>query len=76
VYEEIDKRLEALLNDINQSSKTRLIAQSSRKKLDELETTFLTVIWNDVLIRINSVNKVLQKQNMNLSVAVKLKKNH
>jgi hypothetical protein len=40
--------------------------------LIKLETTFLTVVWNDILIRINSVSKVLQKQNMNLSVAVKL----
>jgi hypothetical protein len=57
---------------MNQSSETRLIAQSLRNKTDELETTFLTVVWNDVLIRINSVSEVLQKQNMNLSVAVKL----
>jgi hypothetical protein len=39
--------------------------------MDELETTFFTVFWNDVLTRINSVSNVLQKQNMNLSVAVK-----
>jgi hypothetical protein len=40
--------------------------------MDDLETTVLPVFWNDVLIRINIVSKVLQKQNMNLSVAVKL----
>jgi hypothetical protein len=40
--------------------------------MDELKATFSTVFWNDTLIRINSVSKVLQKQNMNLSVAVKL----
>jgi hypothetical protein len=40
--------------------------------MDELEITFLTVFWNDILIRINSVSKVLQKQNMNLSVTAKL----
>jgi hypothetical protein len=39
--------------------------------MDESETTFFTVFWNHILIRINSVSKVLQKQNMNLSVAVK-----
>jgi hypothetical protein len=33
-YEEIKKSLDALLNDINQSSET-LIAQSLRKKMDE-----------------------------------------
>jgi hypothetical protein len=43
-YEEIKKCLNALLNDINQSSETRLIAQSLRKKMDELETTFFTVL--------------------------------
>jgi hypothetical protein len=42
-YEEIKKSLDALLNDINQSSETRLIEQSLRKIMDELETTFLTV---------------------------------
>jgi hypothetical protein len=65
------KSLDALLNDINQSSETRLTAQSSRKKMDELETT-LTLFWNDILIRINSVSKALQKQNMNLLVVFKL----
>jgi hypothetical protein len=41
--------------------------------MDEwLERTFLTVSWNDILIHINSVSKVLQKQNMNLLIAVKL----
>jgi hypothetical protein len=71
-YKEIKKSLDALLNDINQSSETRLIAQNLRKKMDELETTFLTLFWNDILIRINSVSEVLQKQNINLSVAAKL----
>jgi hypothetical protein len=71
-YEDIKKSLDALLNDINLSSETHLIAQSLRKKMDELEITFLTVFWSDKLIHINSVSKVLQKQNMNLSVAVKL----
>jgi hypothetical protein len=48
-YEEIKKsRLDTLLNCINQSSETRLIAQSLRKKMDELETTILTVFWNDI----------------------------
>jgi hypothetical protein len=71
-YEEIKNSLNALLNDINQSSETHLNAPSLRKKMDELETTFLTVFLNGILIRINSVRKVVQKQNMNLSVAVKL----
>jgi hypothetical protein len=71
-YEEIKKSLDTLLNYINRSSETRLIAQSLRNKMDELETTFLTVVWNDILIRINSASEVLQKQNMNLLVAVKL----
>jgi hypothetical protein len=71
-YEEITKSLDALLNEINQSLETRLIAQSSRKKTDELETMFFAVLWNGILIRINSASKVLQKQNINLSVTVKL----
>jgi hypothetical protein len=51
----------------------RIIREAVEIELvDELETTFLTVFWNDILIRINSVSKVPQKQNMNLSVAVKL----
>jgi hypothetical protein len=69
-HEEIKKSLDTFLNYTNQSSETRLIAQSLRKKMDELETTFFTVFGNDMLIRINSVSKVLQNQN--LSVAVKL----
>jgi hypothetical protein len=43
--------------------------------MDELETTFLTDFWNDTLmIHLNSVDKVVQKQNMNFSVTVKLMK--
>lgn len=61
----------SLLSDINQSSETHLSVQTLRKKMDELETTVLTVFWNDMMICINSVSKVLQKQNMNLLVAVK-----
>jgi hypothetical protein len=37
------KSLDALLNDINQSPETRLTTQSLRKKMDELEPTFVTV---------------------------------
>jgi hypothetical protein len=47
-YEEIKKSLDALLNDINRSSETRLIAHSLRKKMDEFETPFLTVFWDDI----------------------------
>jgi hypothetical protein len=40
-YEEIKKSLDALLNDINQSSETRLIEQSSRKKNGRIGNNFL-----------------------------------
>jgi hypothetical protein len=63
-FKKIKNSLDALLNDINQSSKTRLFAQSLRNKIIDF--------FNDILIRTNSVSKVLQKQNMNLSVDVKL----
>lgn len=68
----IKKNLDTLLNDINQSSETCLTAQSLSKKMDALETTFLIDFWSNILICINSVSKVLQKQNMNSLVAFKL----
>jgi hypothetical protein len=45
----------------NKSSETCLIAQSLRKKIGELETTFL-IVSNDILIRINSVSKVTEAE--------------
>ena len=71
-YEEIRSSLDYLGGENHESSETQITAQSLRDKLDTLETTFLTIFWNDILRRSNSVSKVLQRENMNLSTATKL----
>ena len=73
-YEEIRSSLDYLGEENHESSETWITAQSLRDKLDTLETTFLTIFWNDILKRFNSVSKVLQRENMNLSTATKLLK--
>jgi hypothetical protein len=44
-YKGIERSLDALMSYINQSSETRIIAPSLRKKMYELETNFLTFLF-------------------------------
>lgn len=74
-YNEIRLSLQSIRNDVtNQSLETRLMAQGLEKKLDKLETVFLTILWNEILSRFNAVSKLLQSEKVNLSVAVKMLK--
>lgn len=71
-YKSIQSALELIMEDNDQSPDTKLTAGSLKKSMGRFETVFLTHLWNDILQRINKVNKVLQKPTLTLSVAVKV----
>ena len=71
-YSNIQRALDSLACDVDQSKDTRLEAQSLSKNMDKLETVILTLFWNDVLSRFNGVSKTVQKQDVNLGVVVSL----
>jgi hypothetical protein len=47
-------------------------ASSIVKKLDQLDTALMSVIWNDILQKINIVNKALQEPGIEICTVVKL----
>ncbi|XP_046742929.1 zinc finger MYM-type protein 1-like [Diprion similis] len=69
-YNQVRIALDALSNNERQSSETRHEAKCICKKMDKIEIAFLTVVWNDLLTRIHETNLTLQKEDMNLSLAV------
>ncbi|EFN63408.1 Zinc finger MYM-type protein 1, partial [Camponotus floridanus] len=73
-YEPIKTALESLITAENESEETKTRATGFKKNMEKLETVFLTIFWNDVLIRLNKTNKMLQKTTLTLSVAVKMLK--
>ncbi len=48
---------------------TRREAEGLSKKKENLETIFLTILWNDMLKRMNKTSKVLQSKDVNILVA-------
>ena len=40
--------------------------------MEDLETIFLTILWNDMLERMNKTSKVLQSEDVNILVATNL----
>lgn len=42
------------------------------KKMEHLETKFLTILWKDILERMNTISKVLQSKDVNILVAANL----
>ena len=42
------------------------------KKMENLETIFLTILWNDILERVNKTSKVLQSKDVDILVAMNL----
>lgn len=71
-YKSIESALESIMSDNEQSANTKLTAGSFKKSMGRFEVVFLTHLWNDILQRINKVNKVLQKPTLTLSVTVKI----
>ncbi|XP_050530959.1 zinc finger MYM-type protein 1-like [Daktulosphaira vitifoliae] len=71
-YDKICTVLEKITQDQNTAKDTKYEAQSLFKKFKKFENIFLTIVWNDLLSRINDVNVTFQKKNMNLQVATHL----
>ncbi|XP_065658777.1 uncharacterized protein LOC136083303 [Hydra vulgaris] len=69
-YDKIKKALEFLIKDISQSKETQNDAQNLITKMNTFEIVFLTIFWNDILCHFNETSKILQKENLNLDVAV------
>ncbi|XP_065665692.1 uncharacterized protein LOC136087114 [Hydra vulgaris] len=60
--------------DISQSKETQNDAQNLITKMNTFEIVFLTIFWNDILCHFNETSKILQKENLNLDVAVRILK--
>lgn len=73
-YDEIKKALESLIMDRSQTKETQNDAQNLTKKMNSFEIVFLTILWKDILCHFNETSKTLQKENLNLDVAVRILK--
>lgn len=69
-YIEIKSALETIIDDREQAADAKVQASGFRKSMERFETIFLTHMWNEILSRINNVNKVLQKPTLTLSTSV------
>ena len=65
-FEKIKHALDCLSADKEQQVNTRREAEGLSKKMEKLETGFLTVLWHDILERINKTSKVLQSKDVNI----------
>lgn len=53
-----------MMQDTSQKPETRLSAKGFRKKMEQLETSLLALIWNDVLEMENKFSNNLQKEDL------------
>ena len=58
--------------DTHQEVNTRREAEGLSKKMENLETIFLTILWNDILERVSKTSKVLQSKYVDILVAMNL----
>jgi len=59
-FEKIQDALDALSADTDQEVNTRHDAEGLSKKMEKLKTIFLTILWNDILEKVNKTSMVLQ----------------
>jgi hypothetical protein len=71
-YSEILDALISIINNTEQTAETKVKALGLKKTMEMFDTVFLTCVWNNLLQRINKVNKVLQKPSLTLSVSGKV----
>ncbi|CAG5030257.1 unnamed protein product [Parnassius apollo] len=71
-HTDITKALDDLSKDDTQSNETRLEAKTILKQITKFENVFITVVWHEILTRINDTSKNLQKENMDLYIACSL----
>ncbi|XP_053989866.1 uncharacterized protein LOC128882312 [Hylaeus volcanicus] len=71
-YPDITRVLDDLSEDDTQSNETRIEAKSILKQMKKFENVFMTVVWYEILTRINDTSKNLQRENMDLYIACSL----
>jgi len=71
-FEKIQDALDALSGDTDQEVNTRCDTEGLCKKMEKLETIFLTILWNDILERVNKTSKILQSTDVDILVAMNL----
>ena len=71
-FEKIKHALDSVSADNEQEVNTRREAEGLNKKMENLETIFLTILRNDMLERMNKTSKVLQSKDVNILVATNL----
>ena len=73
-FEKSQDALDALAVDADQEWNTRREAEGLSKKMEKLETIFLTIFWNDILERVNKTSNILQSKDVDILVAIDLLK--
>jgi len=71
-YADIKSALEDISEDVQQNGGTRNEAERLCQSMEQLETAFLCVMWNDILSRFNETSKSLQAVKVDIKVAVDL----
>ena len=61
-FEKIKHALDSVSADNEQEVNTRREAEGLSKKMENLETIFLTILWNDMLERMNITSKVCSQR--------------
>ena len=73
-FEKIQDALDALAVDADQEWNTRREAEGLSKNTEKLDTIFLTILWNDILERVNKTSNILQSRDVDILVAIDLLK--
>ena len=71
-FQKIKHALDSVSAENEQEVNTRQEAEGLSMKMENLETIFLTILWNDMLERMNKTSKVLQSKDVNILVATNL----
>lgn len=66
-YEKIKCALHVIANDCDQEGCTRQEASGLSKKMEHLETVFLSIFWYDVLERLQKISIFLQSRDVDMS---------
>ena len=71
-YTTIKLSLKDIADDDLQTGDARNEAESLMNKMDMLETAILCGMWNSILTRFNATNKLLQKADIDIKLAIDL----
>ncbi|GFR22166.1 dimer_Tnp_hAT domain-containing protein [Trichonephila clavata] len=68
---ETKNAIEDLIEDNTQTPDTRVTGEGFRKILESFQTTLLTVIWDEILQRVDKTSEILQREELDLLCATK-----